>query len=201
MRSNLGALHAPATPYQRLISDARISQEIRECLHKISSQLDPVVLLHNIRTVQQRLVEIADKVTETDAPANIEIFLQGLRHAWSNGEVRPTAKLKPRSKRERRHPDPLVTVTCELQGWFEAEPWHTSRELLDRLQQEYPDHLLRTLQRRVKEWRRSKAHMLVFGSSSAEIESKSKDIEPPVSANSEEHLAEATEICFGNVLT
>ena len=51
--------------------------------------------------------------------------------------------------------------------WFEAEPWRTSRQLLERLQAEcpgrYPDTLLRTLQRRVKVWRHEKVHDLVFG--------------------------------------
>ena len=54
-----------------------------------------------------------------------------------------------------------------LRGWFETEPWHTSRELLERLQTEhpgvYPDGQLRTLQRRLKEWRREAAHRMVFG--------------------------------------
>jgi len=64
-------------------------------------------------------------------------------------------------------PDPLAAVTTELRGWFEVEPWRTSRELFERLQAEYPgvypDGQLRTLQRRVKEWRREVAHRMVFG--------------------------------------
>ena len=48
-------------------------------------------------------------------------------------------------------PDPLVRVTEQLHAWFEAEPWSTSRQLLERLQaahpDEYPDGLLRTVQR------------------------------------------------------
>ena len=67
----------------------------------------------------------------------------------------------------RRRPDPFAAVTAELRAWFEAEPWHTSRELLERLQAErpgaYPDGQLRTLQRRLKEWRRDAARQMVFG--------------------------------------
>jgi hypothetical protein len=67
----------------------------------------------------------------------------------------------------RRRPDPFAAVTTELRAWFEAEPWHTSRELLERLQAErpgaYPNGQLRTLQRRLKEWRRDAAHQMVFG--------------------------------------
>ena len=58
-----------------------------------------------------------------------------------------------------------------LRGWHEAEPWRTGRELLERLQREQPgiyaDGLLRTLQRRVKVWRREVAHTLVFGTALA----------------------------------
>jgi hypothetical protein len=85
----------------------------------------------------------------------LEEFLSGLRAAWKEREVRPTIIAKAKPKRLRRRPDPFAAVTTELRGWFEAEPWHTSRELLERLQAQcpggYPDGQLRTLQRRLKE--------------------------------------------------
>ena len=68
--------------------------------------------------------------------------------------------------RGRRRPDPLASVTEELRTWFDADPSQTARELLARLktsQPEYPDALLRTLQRRLKVWRGEIAHALVFG--------------------------------------
>jgi len=65
-----------------------------------------------------------------------------------------------------------VTVTARVREWFEAEPWRTSRELFERLQEErpgvFPDGQLRTLQRRLKEWRREQAHKLVFGAEAVE---------------------------------
>src|SRR6478672_13924956 len=83
------------------------------------------------------------------------------------GKVRPTIIAKAKPKRLRRRPDPFVAVTTELREWFETEPWHTSRELLERLQAQYPgvypEGQLRTLQRRLKEWRREAAHRMVFG--------------------------------------
>ena len=101
-----------------------------------------------------------------DVPS-IEDFLAGLRTAWKEGEVRPTAKPAEKPKRGRRRPDPLADVTDRLRDWFEAEPWRTSRQLLEQLQAEYPgrypDKLLRTLQRRVKVWRRERVYDLVFG--------------------------------------
>jgi hypothetical protein len=54
-----------------------------------------------------------------------------------------------------------------MRDWFEAEPWRTARELFERLRREqpgvFPDGQLRTLQRRLKAWRREAAHVMVFG--------------------------------------
>jgi hypothetical protein len=134
--------------------------------------LDPVRLLRDIRLAQERLVEIADKPDGSPSTGGealpLEDFLSGLRIAWRGGEVKPTAaRSKPAAKRERRRPDPLLAVTIELEEWFEAEPWRTSREFLERLQVKYPgvypDGLIRTVQRRMKIWRSAQANALVFG--------------------------------------
>ena len=161
--------HAPATPCQRVLTDRRTPEEVRRRLRCLQAGLDPVRLLSDMRTAQQHLVDIADSSSvtfEVSAPS-IEEFLAGLRTAWKDGEVRPTARPKPAQKRDRRRPDPFAQVTGQLRSWFEAEPWRTGRELLERLQTEYPDayadHLLRTLQRRLKIWRGEMAHTLVFG--------------------------------------
>ena len=101
----------------------------------------------------------------------MEQFLSGLRTAWQEGEVRPTSRPKEKAKRGRRRPDPFAAVTAQMHDWFKAEPWRTSRELFERLQAEqpgvYPDGQLRTLQRRLKGWRRDVAHTLVFGAAVA----------------------------------
>jgi hypothetical protein len=168
--------HPPATPCQRLMADPRTSAEVRDRVQELRANLDPVHLLKEIRALQQQLVEIADKpaLGETAKPTSptLEQFLSGLRTAWREGEVRPTSVAKAKPKRSRRRPDPFAAVTVELQGWFEAEPWHTSRELLERLQAQcpgiYPNGQLRTLQRRLKEWRREAAHRMVFGTTTAD---------------------------------
>jgi hypothetical protein len=163
--------HPPATPYQRLLADARTNEEVRRRVTAIHATLNPVQLLQTIRTCQQELVEIADRPTSGEAmpptAPTTEQFLAGLRTAWQEGEVRPTSKPKEKARRGRRRPDPFVTVTALMRGWFEAEPWRTSRELFERLQAEqpgvYPDGQLRTLQRRLKDWRHTLAHKMVFG--------------------------------------
>jgi hypothetical protein len=134
--------------------------------------LDPVRLLSEIRLAQQQLVQIADQPAagETAAPSapTLAQFLQGLRTSWQEGEVRPTSKPKKKiTQYWRRSPDPFEAVSAQMREWFEAEPWRTSRELLERLQGVhpgvYPDGQLRTLQRRLKGWRREIAHTMVFG--------------------------------------
>jgi hypothetical protein len=163
--------HPPATPCQRLLADPRTNEKVRRRVNQVRATLDPVRLLKEIRAIQQQLVNIADRpaLGETTKPTSptLEEFLSGLRTAWKEGEVRPTSVAKPKPKRLRRRPDPFAAVTTELRGWFEAEPWRTSRELLERLQTGhpgvYPDGQLRTLQRRLKEWRREAAHRMVFG--------------------------------------
>jgi hypothetical protein len=101
-----------------------------------------VKLLREMRAVQQNLVEIADKPVTADAAKptapTLEQFLAGLRTAWKEGEVRPTARQKPKATRLRRRPDPFAAVDAQLRAWFEAEPWRTSRELFERLQAERP---------------------------------------------------------------
>jgi hypothetical protein len=162
--------HPPATPCQRLLADPRTNEEVRRHVHELRATLDPVRLLQQIRAAQQQLVDIPDRPApgETAKPTSptLEEFLSGLRPAWKEGEVRPTITAKAKPKRLRRRPDPFAAVTTELREWFEAEPWHTSRALLERLQAEcpvYPEGQLRTLQRRLKEWRREAAHRMVFG--------------------------------------
>ena len=166
--------HLPATPYQRLLADPRVTDEIRRGAGDVYATLDPVLLLQEIRSSQRRLAELADKILalEFAAPdaAAIDQFLAGLRTAWREGDARPTSQPKPKAKRGRRRPDPLVAVTTELRTRFEAEPWRTARQLLEKLQENrpgaYPEKLLRTLQRRVKVWRRERANDLVFGAGS-----------------------------------
>ena len=162
--------HAPATPGQRLLADPRTPAAVCERVAELSATLDPIRLFRQMRAEQQRVVDVADRPVaeppDTTVPA-LEQFLAGLRTAWAEGEARPTAIPPAKPKRERRRPDPLVKVTEQLRAWFEAEPWTTSRQLLERLQAAHPgvdpDGLLGTVQRHVKVWRREKAMAMVFG--------------------------------------
>ncbi len=163
--------HAPLTPFQRVQAHPAVSQAVKDALAAQFETLDPVILLHDIRGGQARLVALADanQPAESDAAvrADVEHFLSGLRHAWKGGEVRPTSQRKPPAPRGRRRPDPLALVTNDLRAWFDENRAQTGRELLTKLQaahpETYPDGLLRTVQRRLKIWRAAMARELVFG--------------------------------------
>lgn len=163
--------HPPLTPFQRVQAHPAVAQAAKDALVAQFAQLDPVVLLHDIRQGQGRLAALADATpcAESDGnpKADVEAFLNGLRHAWKEGEIRPTSRKKPPIPRGRRRPDPLAKVTDDLKAWFDEDPSKTGHELLCRLQaahpDAYPDMLLRTVQRRVKIWRAELARSLVFG--------------------------------------
>ncbi len=165
-----------ATPHQRLVADARTSDAVRCRLQEIYAGLDPVLLLRDIRALQERLAALADTppaMRSDGLPQPIDLFLASLRTAWKDGATRPTDRPIVKAKRGRRRPDPLVKATADLRNWFEAEPWRTGSELLSRLQVEYPgaypDKLLRTLQRRLKVWRSEQADALLFGTLNKEL--------------------------------
>jgi hypothetical protein len=73
--------HPPATPCQRLLADARISEEVRGRVEEQRPTLNPVRLRQEIRAAQHQLIEIADTPTLGEAARPIaptlEQFLSG----------------------------------------------------------------------------------------------------------------------------
>jgi hypothetical protein len=199
----------PATPYQRLLDDPRTSDEAKLRLQETYAGLDPVRLLRDIREAQGRLVTLADGTaatavaTDRTVEPDLDGFLQSLKTVWKQGDARPTSAPKPKQKRERRRPDPLLAVTADLRNWFDQEPWRTGRELLNRLQAErpgeYPDALLRTLQRRLKLWRSERAHEMIFGAAKPSAAARNGLLIPAVRDSSREQLGEATAYQLGNI--
>ena len=160
----------PATPCARLLDAPSIENEMKERLRGVAVSLDPLRLLDEIRSVQRHLAALAAGSAAGIPPerdADLERFLVSLSTAWQEGEVRPTHREKPRSRRYwRTRPDPFATVWPRVRAWLDVEPDRTAQELLERLQAQYPGEFsganLRTLQRRVKAWRADAARRLVF---------------------------------------
>lgn len=177
--------HAPQTPCSRLLALDAIPVVMKDRLAALLDTLDPLGLLDEIRTVQHHLAALAAGATVHPMPqrdADLDRFLRSLAVAWRAGEVRPThrpAAKAPRWWRTRR--DPFETTWPRVVQWLEAEPDRTAKELFARLQREHPGMFvpgqLRTLQRRVKDWRRLQARRLILA------DPLDRDADPEVPSN------------------
>jgi hypothetical protein len=162
--------HAPETPCARLLASPTIPEPTKERLRAVLLTLDPLRLLDEIRTVQHHLAGLAAGEVLHVLPhrdADLDRFLRSLSTAWKAGEVRPTHRTGPKPARHwRTRADPFEAVWPRIVTWLEAEPDRTAKELFSRLQREdagaFSEGQVRTLQRRVKEWRRMAARRLVF---------------------------------------
>ena len=163
----------PATPCDRLIQHDATSDEMRAALIRYRSGLDPVLLLHAIREAQSALVAATSpEVRETPHGESLSNFLAKLPRLWRQGEVRPTHAARVRKPRHwRTRKDPFEGVWGNVLVWLQAEPDATGKALMGRLQSEHPDRFteaqLRTLQRRLKEWRGIMAKELVYAGTAA----------------------------------
>lgn len=160
----------PETPAARLLGSDIIEEPMKQKIRAVMVTLDPLRLLDEIRTVQHHLASLAagEHVHVVPHPdADLDRFLGSLAAAWRGGEVRPTHQRRPKPERHwRTREDPFADVWPSVLLWLETEPDRTAKELFKRLQAEnpavFPDCQLRTLQRRVKDWRRAAARRLVF---------------------------------------
>ncbi len=161
----------PATPCSRLLASSAVSQQVKARLRDIILQLDPLQLLEEIRAMQHQIVRLANggqPYTPTPTKDDLSRFLANLSTVWREGEVRPTHASVTRPPRHwRTRPDPFESEWPLVRQWLEADPDQTAVELFERLQRETPRQFhngqLRTLQRRLKQWRGAMARRLVFG--------------------------------------
>ena len=161
----------PATPCDRVIGHAAVSAPTKAKLAEHRATLDPVALLHSIREAQSALAAIVSpELRPTPRGESLERFLARLPDRWR--EEQEPADREPRVKpprhwRTRR--DPFEGVWCEVLDWLQEYPDASAMALLGRLQSEHPDRFswanLRTLQRRVQQWRGIMANKLVYAAS------------------------------------
>ena len=159
----------PATPCERLLTHASVAEATKEKLRYERSQLDPLELLRRIRESQAALAALTSgELGNGPERATLEQFLAVLPELWRQGDARPThraAPSKPRAYRTRV--DPFEGAWPEILLGLQENPEATAKSLLDHLQQDYPGRFpegqLRTLQRRIREWRRAMARKLIFG--------------------------------------
>jgi hypothetical protein len=161
--------HKPATPCERLLTHASVSDAAKEALRAELAPLDPAELLHQIREGQAALAALsAGDLSHGPARQSLDEFLAKLPKLWREGEVRPTHRCEASSPRTwRTRKDPFEHVWPEILLWLQHHPDSTAKSLMVRLQRAYPgrfpDGLLRTLQRRIRDWRHVMAKSLVHG--------------------------------------
>ena len=160
--------YKPATPCERLLAQASVTEAVKEKLRLERDQLDPLELLHVIREGQSALAALASgNLGSGPGRESLDQFLAKLPELWRKGEARPThrqAASTPHWWRTRK--DPFDGVWPEILLWLQETPEATAKSLLDRLHGEHPGRFpegqLRTLQRRIREWRRVAARDLVY---------------------------------------
>ena len=173
----------PASPFERLLANPRITEAQKAALRATFNSLDPVRLLSDIRTMQHRLttLEVATSNARVDAPEpSLEKFVGSLSTAWKAGEVRPTHRKPPTGPRPwRTRTDPFEKTWALIEQWLNDQPDANAKDLLYRLQHAdptIPDNQLRTLQRRVRAWRTAVARRLVVGAFRADRMTEKEEV-------------------------
>ncbi len=145
-----------------------VDGKVKEALRSERAVLDPLELLHRIRDDQAALAALGSPESATGPERDsLEQFLAQLPRLWRAGEARPTHRKTPsKSRTWRTRKDPFETVWSEILLWVQQEPDATAKSLFERLNREYPgqyvDGQLRTLQRRIRDWRQVMARKLVY---------------------------------------
>jgi hypothetical protein len=157
----------PTTPCDRLLISESLTGDQKEHLRKLRDVLDPLQLLKDIRSAQAALAGLTCPDKQKAIDPTLTEFLDHLPTLWREGEVRPThrrAAAPPRYWRTRI--DPFADVWTKVKGWLVVDPDITAKALLVRLRQEHSCSFspgqLRTLQRRVRDWRQEMARRLIF---------------------------------------
>ena len=162
----------PMTPCERLLASGCLDGASTAQLRQQFLTLDPVTLLHEIRTAQEVLASFAATgAAQSQAPGNghdIDTFARGLATAWKSGEARPTHRKAIAHHWWRSRLDPFEHTWPTVEYWLESESGVSAKALMQRLAAMMPDVYsptaqLRTLQRRVKAWRTERARQLIYG--------------------------------------
>lgn len=163
------------TPYQRLLAAEVLSTPDQMRLTAIAQALDPVQLLRQIQQLQDALWRHALTQMPASVPESIETVRSNtptVRFTLEASADRETvAPREPEGGRKyrrtkgvkgprlyRTRPDPFAAVWPEIEAELTAHPERTAKAAFEHLQERYPGVFpatqVRTLQRRVQEWRK-----------------------------------------------
>ena len=110
---------------------------------------------------------MSPELRPTPRGESLERFLAKLPDLWRQDASHTSRERRVQPPRTwRTRPDPFKGVWCDVLGWLQEDPDASAVALLGRLQEAEPDRFsrahLRTLQRRVQEWRGIMAKKLVY---------------------------------------
>jgi hypothetical protein len=194
--------HKPATPCERLLEHASVAEAVKEKLRAERSRLDPLELLQRIRESQSALAALASGDPNSGpGRESLEQFLAKLPELWREGEARPTHRQEDRRPRAwRTRKDPFEGVWAEILLWLQEDPEATAKTLFERLEREHPGRFpagqLRTLQRRIREWRQVMARKLVYACQGGEVVGAQ-----PIEGKVDEGVESRTATCRGEDLS
>jgi hypothetical protein len=162
------------TPFQRLLAAGMLSAGDRVRLTAIAQALDPVQLLRQIQQLQDALWKHALTQLPANVPAvigpvssvtpTIRFTLEASAESGTTAQRESEGARKYRRTKGVKGPrlyrtrvDPFADVWHEVEAELTAHPEGTAKAAFERLQQRYPGVFpatqVRTLQRRVQEWR------------------------------------------------
>lgn len=169
--------HPPVIPADRVLAHAAVDDADKAKLRQLQAVSDPVMLIAEIRTVQEELGKRVDRrgldgASKPEPSTDLDRFTAGLRVAWRAGEQRPTHR---RPYRRRKPIPPRASMLDDLReqigGWLADEPGLPAIEILQRIKALHPDRFTdkhaRTVQRAVKRWRAEQARRIITESAVA----------------------------------
>ena len=141
----------------------------RQRIEKLQQQCDPVALLGTIRHNQAALVNGGrepDQERESASTTSQELdsFLNSLRLLWQRSEPAKRGGWQAPTRTYRTRADPTLSCWHLVLEWLLADPLLTGQQAMQRLDREQPGLYggsLRTLQRRMTDWRVANAEQVV----------------------------------------
>jgi hypothetical protein len=191
--------HPPRTPQERLLalSQLRDAHQIAAALEELQRSSDPVALLETVRRCQASLASLSagqenqeqrprtgavDPEQASKEQRSLNRFLSNLQLLWQESQPLPEPKQKRRYTPRRR------TLFAEhqeqIEQWLESEANTHAAEILRRLMAlapgNYHEGQLRSMERRVKEWRTARAERLLGSMRSAGKGTQTEEMTNPV---------------------
>ncbi len=158
----------PLTPADRLLRWSGLGPQGRRRIEALQQECDPVALLETIRSNQTALVngerEPGNGPDPSDSGQELEAFLSSLRLLWKQSEPAKRGSWHVPTRTYRTRVDPTLGCWHLVLQWLMADPLLTGQQAMQRLESEKPGLYggsLRTLQRRMAEWRIAHAEQVV----------------------------------------